>query len=84
LAKFLLTYGGDRMDLVLLPGRFSQAGEFATSYWLPDLAGIRRVAATHFGLEAEVTPIPPQHLAHSRAKRYRQAGDGPPHGARTG
>jgi polyisoprenyl-teichoic acid--peptidoglycan teichoic acid transferase len=62
LAKFLLTYGGDRMDLVLLPGRFSQAGEFATSYWLPDLAGIRRVAATHFGLEAEVTPIPPQHL----------------------
>lgn len=56
LAKFLLTYGGDRMDLVLLPGRFSQAGEFATSYWLPDLAGIRRVAATHFGLEAEVTP----------------------------
>jgi LCP family protein required for cell wall assembly len=62
LAKFLLTYGGDRMDLVLLPGRFSQAGEFATSYWLPDLAGIRRVAAAHFGLEAEVTPIPPQHL----------------------
>lgn len=62
LAKFLLTYGGDRVDLVLLPGRFSQAGEFATSYWLPDLAGIRRVAAAHFGLEAEVTPIPPQHL----------------------
>ncbi|MFT0794978.1 LCP family protein [Synechococcus sp. H70.1] len=62
LAKFLLTYGGDRIDLLLLPGRFSQPGEFATSYWLPDLAGIRRVAATHFGLEAEVAPIPPQHL----------------------
>ncbi len=62
LAKFLLTSGEDRMDLVLLPGRFSQPGEFATSYWLPDPAGIRRVAAAHFGLEAEVVPIPPQRL----------------------
>ncbi|MFS8877790.1 LCP family protein [Synechococcus sp. H55.8] len=62
LAKFVLTSGDDRIDLVLLPGRFSQPGEFATSYWLPDLAGIRRLAVTHFGLEAEVAPISPHRL----------------------
>jgi len=62
LAKFVLTSGEDRIDLVLLPGRFSQPEEFATSYWLPDLAGIRRVAVAHFGLEAEVARIPPHRL----------------------
>ncbi|PIK85386.1 transcriptional regulator [Synechococcus sp. 63AY4M2] len=62
LAKFVLTSGGDRIDLVLLPGRFSQPGEFSTSYWLPDPAAIRRVAVSHFGLEAEVARIPPQRL----------------------
>jgi hypothetical protein len=62
LAKFVLTSGGDRIDLVLLPGRFSQPGEFSTSYWLPDPAGIRRVAVSHFGLEAEVARIPPHRL----------------------
>ncbi|MFS8814730.1 LCP family protein [Synechococcus sp. R60.4] len=62
LAKFVLTSGGDRIDLVLLPGRFSQPGEFSTSYWLPDPAAIRRVVVSHFGLEAEVARIPPQRL----------------------
>lgn len=62
LAKFILTSGGDRIDLVLLPGRFSQPGEFATSYWLPDVAGIQRVAAAHFELETEIASIPPQRL----------------------
>ncbi|MGQ9837079.1 MAG: LCP family protein [Cyanobacteriota bacterium] len=62
LAKFILTSGGDRIDLVLLPGRFSQPGEFATSYWLPDIPAIQRVAVSHFGLEAAVAPILPQRL----------------------
>lgn len=48
LAQFTLSYGQERLDMIMLPGRFSQPHEFATSYWLPDSDGTYQVAVNYF------------------------------------
>ncbi|MEH1970899.1 MULTISPECIES: LCP family protein [unclassified Nostoc] len=41
------------MQMLMLPGRFSEKGEFDASYWLPNKNGIAKLMAQHFGLELE-------------------------------
>ncbi|MEH2437171.1 MAG: LCP family protein [Nostoc sp.] len=41
------------MQMLMLPGRFSEKGEFDASYWLPNKNGIAKLMAQHFGLESE-------------------------------
>ncbi|MEH1779893.1 LCP family protein [Nostoc sp.] len=41
------------MQMLMLPGRFSEKGEFDASYWLPNKDGITKLMAQHFGLESE-------------------------------
>ncbi|QLE41807.1 LytR family transcriptional regulator [Nostoc sp. C052] len=41
------------MQMLMLPGRFSEKGEFDASYWLPNKDGIAKLMAQHFGLESE-------------------------------
>ncbi len=48
LAKFLLNNSQDSLNMVMLPGRFSQAQEFSTSYWIPDQQGIYQIAVNYF------------------------------------
>ncbi|NJK61654.1 MAG: LCP family protein [Synechococcaceae cyanobacterium SM2_3_1] len=48
IAHFLLRSGHEEMDLVMLPGRFSQPQEYATSYWIPDSENIYQVAVNYF------------------------------------
>ncbi|QLE54532.1 LCP family protein [Nostoc sp. TCL26-01] len=38
------------MQMLMLPGRFSEQGEYNASYWLPNKDGIAKVMAQHFGL----------------------------------
>ncbi|MEH1932224.1 MAG: LCP family protein [Nostoc sp.] len=40
------------MQMLMLPGRFSEKGEFDASYWLPNKNGISKLMAQHFGLES--------------------------------
>ncbi|MEH2240817.1 LCP family protein [Nostoc sp.] len=41
------------MQMLMLPGRFSEKGEFDASYWLPNKDGIAKLMAQHFGSESE-------------------------------
>ncbi|MEH2070144.1 MAG: LCP family protein [Nostoc sp.] len=41
------------MQMLMLPGRFSEKNEFDASYWLPNKNGIAKLMAAHFGLESE-------------------------------
>ncbi|MEH2161228.1 MAG: LCP family protein [Nostoc sp.] len=41
------------MQMLMLPGRFSEKNEFDASYWLPNKDGITKLMAQHFGLESE-------------------------------
>ncbi len=58
LGGFAADLDRSRVDLLLLPGRFSEAGEFPLSYWLLEPEAIRRLMATHFGLPA-AAPLAP-------------------------
>ncbi|MBD2441603.1 LCP family protein [Nostoc sp. FACHB-110] len=40
------------MEMLMLPGRFSEKGEFDASYWLPSKDGIGKLMTKHFGLES--------------------------------
>jgi polyisoprenyl-teichoic acid--peptidoglycan teichoic acid transferase len=41
------------MQMLMLPGRFSEKNEFDASYWLPSKDGIAKLMTQHFGLESE-------------------------------
>ncbi|MEH1870415.1 LCP family protein [Nostoc sp.] len=41
------------MQMLMLPGRFSEKNEFDASYWLPNKDGIAKLMAQHFGLDSE-------------------------------
>ncbi|MEH2194369.1 MAG: LCP family protein [Nostoc sp.] len=41
------------MQMLMLPGRFSEKNEFDASYWLPNKDGITKLMAQHFGVESE-------------------------------
>ncbi|MTJ07771.1 LCP family protein [Anabaena sp. UHCC 0204] len=39
------------MQMLMLPGRFSETGEFDASYWIPYKKNIAKLMSQHFGLE---------------------------------
>ena len=41
------------MQMLMLPGRFSENHEFDASYWVPDGHNIAKLMTQHFGLEAK-------------------------------
>ncbi|MBW4684282.1 MAG: LCP family protein [Komarekiella atlantica HA4396-MV6] len=41
------------MQMLMLPGRFSEKTEYEASYWLPNKDNIAKLMAQHFGLESE-------------------------------
>jgi LCP family protein required for cell wall assembly len=43
------------MQMLMLPGRFSENREFDASYWVPDGRNIAKLMTQHFGLEAKTT-----------------------------
>jgi polyisoprenyl-teichoic acid--peptidoglycan teichoic acid transferase len=40
------------MQMLMVPGRFSEKGEFDASYWLPNKRAIAKVMSQHFDVEA--------------------------------
>lgn len=50
LTSFGLGLERDQFRMVMLPGRFSQPGEFVASYWLLDQEGRDRIMRDHFGI----------------------------------
>ncbi|OUL20780.1 LytR family transcriptional regulator [Nostoc sp. T09] len=40
------------MQMLMVPGRFSEKGEFDASYWLPNKDGIAKLMAKHYGVES--------------------------------
>lgn len=40
------------MQMLMLPGRFSEKGEYDASYWIPSKNGITKLMSQHFGLES--------------------------------
>lgn len=42
------------MQMLLLPGRFSDKTEYEASYWLPNKDSIAKLMAQHFGLESTI------------------------------
>ena len=56
------------MQMLMLPGRFSETHEFDASYWVPDGRNIAKVMTQHFGLEAKTAEI-----AFSEPSRLRVA-----------
>ncbi len=44
------------VQMLMLPGRFSEAGEYRTSYWLPDRERIATMMAQHYDVATYDTP----------------------------
>ncbi|WP_460206498.1 LCP family protein [Scytonema sp. NUACC21] len=45
------------MQMMMLPGRFSQQGEYEASYWVPDNQRISSMMAQHFEAKSELIPL---------------------------
>lgn len=41
------------MQMLMVPGRFSEKNEYDASYWLPSKQGIAKLMAQHFGVESQ-------------------------------
>jgi LCP family protein required for cell wall assembly len=53
LAGFGVRTNRSNMQMLMLPGRFSQKGEFNASYWLPDKERINSMITQHFEVQTE-------------------------------
>lgn len=53
LAGFGVRTNRSNMQMLMVPGRFSENGEFDASYWIPDRDRIRQTMAQHFEVERE-------------------------------
>lgn len=53
LASFGVRTNRSNMEMLMLPGRFSQKSEFNASYWLPNENSISNLMTRHFGLESD-------------------------------
>ncbi len=40
------------MRMLMVPGRFSEKGEYDASYWIPSRSGIAKLMTQHFGVES--------------------------------
>ncbi|WP_427160397.1 LCP family protein [Aliinostoc sp. HNIBRCY26] len=52
LVGFSVRTNRSNMQMFMLPGRFSENGEFDASYWIPNKRGINKLMAQHFGVES--------------------------------
>ena len=50
LAAFGVQTNRSNVQMLMLPGRFSEAGEYRTSYWLPDKDRIATMVTQHFNV----------------------------------
>ncbi len=58
LADFGLELESDQLQMVMLPGRFSQDDEFLASYWILDYQGRDRVLSDYFSVEPPADSFP--------------------------
>lgn len=56
LAGFGVRTNRSNMQMLMLPGRFSQKREFNTSYWLPEKERINSMLSQHFEVQTDSTP----------------------------
>ena len=49
------------MQMLMLPGRFSEKGQYNASYWLPDKDRIARMMAQHFDIKLESSQASTSH-----------------------
>ncbi len=56
LAGFGVRTNRSNMQMLLLPGRFSEKSEYDVSYWLPDSDRVPAMMAQHFDLESDSVP----------------------------
>lgn len=63
LANFALELESDNLNMVMLPGRFSEPSEYIASYWLPDWEASTTVMQTFFQ-----TPSPGVYVDNSRVR----------------
>ena len=69
LVSFGLDLQPEGVKMVMLPGRFSQPGEYRASYWIMDNTGKDRVMREYFGLESAYSVVE----ADRRLERMRIA-----------
>jgi len=50
---FAARTGRSNMEMLMVPGRFSESNEYNTSYWLPNQNGITSLIAQHFDLATQ-------------------------------
>jgi polyisoprenyl-teichoic acid--peptidoglycan teichoic acid transferase len=55
------------MQMLMVPGRFSEKGEYDASYWLPNKDGIAKLMAQNFGVES--TQVQEQQTAEPSSLR---------------
>ncbi len=55
LAGFGMQTNGSNVEMLMVPGRYSEKGEFDASYWIPDSDRITAVMTQHFDLEPPQT-----------------------------
>ncbi|WP_341525130.1 LCP family protein [Nostoc sp. UHCC 0302] len=53
LVGFGMRTNRSNMQMLMLPGRFSEKREFDASYWLPNQNAIAKLMTQHFGLESQ-------------------------------
>lgn len=66
LANFGVQTDRSNMQMLMLPGRFSNAGEYKASYWLPDSDRITKMAAQHF--DAPISESDPANFDPARLR----------------
>ncbi|BAZ53267.1 transcriptional regulator [Nostoc sp. NIES-4103] len=54
LVGFGVRINRSNMQMLLLPGRFSDKNEYEASYWIPNKNAIAKLMAQHFGLESTI------------------------------
>lgn len=73
LANFGLKLDQSKFRMVMLPGRFSQPGEFNASYWVMDEAGRDRVLQKYFAIEPKTKTAAEPPAATSEVRGLRIA-----------
>ncbi|MDP5018595.1 MAG: LCP family protein [Dolichospermum sp.] len=54
------------MQMLMLPGRFSEKGEFDASYWIPQGRTIAKLMTQHFGVESKIEDTQSTDSSHLR------------------
>ena len=62
LAGFAAKTERSNVEMLMVPGNFSNEGEYDASYWLPDQEGIKQVMAQHFNIGSNLAESDPTNL----------------------